>query len=144
MFDKNVEKRLDSWLNLRKNLEFSPDPLQEVWNFWNNAPFIPYNNKINPYNETSWPTPWEIIADNQYDDFTKALIIGWTLKLTNKYKTSAILLKTMVDTQKKIEYNLVYIDDTWVINYSDNGPVLPNKIPSSFEIENIIEVTAPR
>jgi len=144
MFEKNIELRLDSWKNLRRNLEDANDPLQQVWDFWHSAPFIPYNTKINPYNPNGWPTPWEIIADNHYDDFTRALLIGWTLKLTSRYQDSAIFLKLMIDTEKKTEYNLVYVDDTWVINYNDNGPITTEKIPASFRLENIIELKPPR
>jgi hypothetical protein len=144
MYDQSIETRLDSWFNLRKSIENSENPLHLVWDFFLSRPFIPYNKKINPYNEKGWPSPWEIIADNHYDDFTKALMIAWTLKLTNRFKNSVVLLKTMVDNNKKTQYNLVYIDNSWVINYSDYGPVLFDQIPSSFEIENIIEVRTPR
>jgi len=89
-------------------------------------------------------TPWEIIENNKYDDFTKALMIGWTLKLTNKYKNSKIELKTLVDSNRTREYNLIYVDDSWVINYNDNGPIPALEINDGFKLENLIEVSSPR
>jgi hypothetical protein len=83
-------------------------------------------------------------VDNKYDDFTKALMMGWTLKLTKKYKDSKIELKTLVDLNQTREYNVLYIDDNWVINYSDNGPITLPEVPESFRLENLIEVSAPR
>jgi hypothetical protein len=71
-------------------------------------------------------------------------MIGWTLKLTDKFKNSKIELRTLVDTVRSREYNLVYIDDSWVINYSDNGPIPVPEITDSFKLENMVEVTAPR
>ena len=71
-------------------------------------------------------------------------MIGWTLKLTKKYKDSKIELKTLVDFNQTREYNVLYIDDTWVINYNDNGPITLKDIPDSFSIENLIEVSSPR
>lgn len=144
MFNQDVEQRLNSWLELRKRIEVSENPLENVWDFFQSSPFTPYNRKINPYNPQSWPTPWEIVADNVYDDFTKALIISQTLKMTKRFRNSAILIKTILDLTEKIEYNLVYIEDTWVINYCDNGPITIDEMTSSFEIENIVEVTCPR
>lgn len=144
MFNQSVEKRLSAWIDLRQRLNTSNDPLQDVWDFWHQAPFIPHNKKVNLYYQDDWPTPWEIIADNKYDDFTRALMISWTLKLTEKYSNSKIEIRTVVDTASLREYNLVYIDDSWVINYSDNGPVLPSQLVNSFKLENHIEVSIPR
>ena len=96
MFNRSVEERLTEWIKHRQELDYSNDPLQEVWNFWNQAPFVPHNRNIDPYYEKSWPTPWEIIETNKYDDFTKALMIGWTLKLTKKFKDSKIELENIM------------------------------------------------
>lgn len=144
MFEETVEKRLETWLEFRKKLEKSSNPLQEVWDFWNQAPFIPYNQYIDHYYQNAWPSPWEIIAKNKYDDFTKALMIGWTLKITKRFNESDIFLQTAVDISSQREYNLVYVDNSWVINYSDNGPVDIKNLPDSFKVENLIELTTPR
>lgn len=144
MFNQSVDQRLTEWVNHRKRLDEVEDPLQEVWDFWHNAPFVPHNRNIDPYYQRSWPSPWEIIAENRYDEFTRALMIGWTLKLTNKFKNSKIELRTLVDSVRTREYNLIYIDDSWVINYSDNGPVSASDITGSFRLENLVEITIPR
>ena len=144
MFNQPVDSRLTEWIDHRKQLDEVENPLQEVWDFWHLAPFIPHNRNIDPYYQKSWPSPWEIIEDNKYDDFTKALMIGWTLKLTKKFKNSKIELKTFVDQSKTREYNLVYVDEQWVINYNDNGPINADSVPESFRLENLVEVSAPR
>jgi hypothetical protein len=144
MFNQAVDDRLTEWANHRRKLDVAEDPLQEVWDFWHRAPFTPHNRSVDPYYQQSWPSPWEIIEENKYDDFTKALMIGWTLKLTKKYQSSKIELRTLVDSSRTRQYNLLYIDDNWVINYSDNGPILLPEVPDSFRLENLIEVSAPR
>lgn len=144
MFNLPVDDRLSEWINHRRQLDEAEDPLQDVWDFWHQAPFTPHNRNIDPFYRQSWPSPWEIIQDNKYDDFTKALMIGWTLKLTNKFKNSKIELRTLVDKARSREYNLVYIDDDWVINYSDNGPIPAPAITDSFILENLVEVSTPR
>jgi len=144
MFNQSVDQRLTEWVNHRKRLDEVEDPLQEVWDFWHNAPFVPHNRNIDPYFQRSWPSPWEIISENKYDEFTRALMIGWTLKLTDKFKNSKIELRTLVDNLRAREYNLVYIDDSWVINYNDNGPVSVSAITETVRLENLVELTIPR
>lgn len=144
MFNQPVDNRLTEWIDHRKQLDEVEDPLQEVWDFWHLAPFTPHNRNIDPYYQKSWPSPWEIIEENKYDDFTKALMIGWTLKLTKKFKDSKIELKTFIDQSKTREYNLIYVDEQWVINYNDNGPITADIVPESFRLENLVEVSTPR
>lgn len=140
MFDKNVDERLTLWAAHRKILEKIQDPFEEVWQFWKAAPFIPYNKNIDPYNRPSWPRPWDIIVHNKYDDFTRALMIGLTLKMTERFQNSYIEIKTLVDNSRQGQYNVVCVDHKWAINYSDYGPVLLSDIPNSFLLENIIEL----
>ena len=144
MFNQSVDQRLTHWLNLREKLEQSNSPFVEVWEYWQPAPFIPYNNKIDPYYQASWPTPWEIIVDNKYDDFTKSLMIGWSLKLTERFKNSKIEIRTLVDNSKNSIYNVVIVDDRIAINYDDNGPTDASIIPDYFSIENLVELKSIR
>lgn len=144
MFDKSIDDRLSAWAQFRQQLEIEESPFDSVWNFWKDAPFIPYNNAVDPYFQFGWPTPWNIIVHNKYDDFTKALMIGWTLKLTKRFENSLIEIKTLVDREKSLSYNIICIDNEWAINYNDNGPVLMKSIPDWFNIENLIELTSLR
>lgn len=142
MFEKSIDDRLSAWATFRASLENSTEPLSDVWELWKSSPYIPYNNKIDPFNQRDWPTPWDILVHNKYDDFTKALMISWTLKYTNRFKDSKIEIKTLVNNQKNCYYNIVCVDDLWAINYNDNGPVSIEEIPDSFYLENIVEVKA--
>ena len=139
MFNQSVDDRLSSWLRLRTEVETSPNPLELVWDFWKEAPFIPYNNKLDPFNKRSWPSPWEIIVNNRYDDFTKAVMIAWTIKYTNRFKDVSIILKSMVDKQRSVNYNLVCVNDEWVLNYQEHGPLAAIIVPDYFFIENLVE-----
>jgi hypothetical protein len=144
MFDKNVDDRLSLWAEQRRLIETSETPFDDVWEFWKKTPFIPYNNQIDPYHQNSWPSPWEIIVENRYDDFTKAIMIAWTLKLTKRFANSSVQIRTLVDKSKSALYNIVYIDEIMAINYSDNGPVFVKDIPDSFFLENFVELNGPR
>ena len=144
MFKESVDDRLSSWAQHRVSIETSLNPLEDVWNFWKDAPYIPYNNKVDPYHSRSWPTPWEMIIENKYDDFTKAIMIGKTLKFTQRFKDSAIQIRTYVDNSRNIMYNVVMIDELWIINYNDNGPVPVKDLPALFSLENLVELETAR
>ncbi len=100
MFHESVDDRLSDWAAFRKSLNTSLTPFEDVCEYWRQAPYIPFNHTIDPFNQRSWPTPWDIIVSNKYDDFTRALMIGWTIKLTDKFKSSKIEIKTLVNNQK--------------------------------------------
>lgn len=140
MFNKSIDDRLSLWAEHRQSLNTSDDPLMETWEFWKHTPFIPFNKNIDPFNHKSWPTPWDIIVHNKYDDFTKSLMIAWSLKYTTRFKEAKIEIKTIVNDSKTCYYNVVCVDNKWAINYSDNGPIPITDIPESFFIENQVEV----
>jgi len=144
MFLYSAEDRLSAWAKHRADINNSEFSLQDVCDFWINAPYIPYNKNIDPYNPKEWPTPWEILIENKYDDFTKALMMAWSLKLTKKYQESIIEIKTLVNSQKTCYYNIVCVDNTWALNYNDSGPILITELPDSFYLENLIEIRPPR
>jgi len=142
MFNLSTEDKLSSWATFRSSLEDSDDPLLDVFDFWKPAPFIPYNKNIDPYNKKTWPTPWEIIAENKYDDFTRAIMMAYSIKYTQRFNNSVIEVRTLVDKNRNHCYNVVCIDNNWAID--DSGVIPLNSIPESFLIENLIEVSHPR
>ena len=144
MFDLDVDDRLSAWSELRKHIDTSQDPFRAVTEFWMQTPFIAHNHKIDPFYQASWPTPWEIIVENKYDDFTKAVMIGYTILLTEKFKNSDVQIKTLVDTQFKRLYNIVCVDNTWVLNYDDSQVLHVDNIPSLYSLENLVVLTRPR
>lgn len=144
MFDLSIDERLSTWASFRQCLETSNSPFEDVWNFWKDAPFIPYNNAVDPYFQFGWPTPWDIIVHNKYDDFTKALMIGWTLKLTKRFENSCVEIKTLVDKTTSVSYNIICVDNHWAINYKDNGPMQMENIPDEFNLENLVELNKVR
>lgn len=144
MFHKSPDERLSDWSEFRKNLDTLDNPLTELAEFWSNAPLVIHNHKVDPYNSKSWPTPWELIVENKYDDFTLALMIAYTLKLTRKYNNDKIEVRTMVDSTKTKLYNLVYVNDVDVLNYKPATSIKAQYIDESLYLENIVDVVFPR
>jgi hypothetical protein len=71
-------------------------------------------------------------------------MIGYTLKLTEKFANSKVELRTMVDQDRTKLYNLVYIDDETVLNYDKWNSIKAQDIPDSFLLENLIDISGPR
>jgi hypothetical protein len=138
MFKLDTDLRLSKWAELRTRVETSETPYTDVCEFWNSAPYTPFNRRIDPYYQKSWPTPWEIISENQYDDFTKAIMIAWTLRCTSRFKTEHIELRTYVDKNRTIVYNVVVIGNQ-ALNFSDSGPTDVADIDLDFMLENLID-----
>jgi hypothetical protein len=140
MFSLSIEERISSWVSLRDSVETSHDPFKIVTEFWHSAPFVPFNKMVNPYHPQSWPTPWEIILVNQYDDFTKALMMAYSLKFTKKFNDKSIDIRICLDNSKNVYYNIVCVDHKTAINYKDFDTVPWESICESFLVENLIEV----
>lgn len=144
MFHKSTDERLSDWSNFRKELDTLDNPLNALAEFWHNAPLIMHNHKVDPYNPKSWPTPWDLIVENKYDDFTMALMMAYTLKLTKKYNNDKIEVRTMVDSKKTKLYNLVYVNDIDVLNYERSTSVNAQQIDESLYLENVVNIIFPR
>lgn len=144
MFNLETDERITAWVSHRKLLENINDALQECWNFWKSAPFIHHNHKIDPFYQKGWPSPWEIIRENKYDDFTKSLMIAWTLKLTERYKDINIRIKFFIDNVNFRQYTVVFVDNQWILNYHDEYPIQISNFDNSLILQNSIEIARPR
>jgi hypothetical protein len=144
MFKQSPDDRLSSWAQHRTQLEQCDDPYISAWEFWKTAPFVPYNPDVDPFYPHGWPTPWEIIVENRYDDFTKALMIGYSLKWTKRFENTPIEIRTVVDSAKNMSYNIVCVDNRWAINYEDSGPIEMKNWPDNFSVENLVELRVSR
>lgn len=141
MFDQDLEKRLSCWAQFRQSLETASNPLEMVAHFWSQAPLSGYVTHVN-IADGVWPTPWQLIEVNRYDDQALAIMIGYTIKLTERYKSSLVELKTMVDHKQTKLYNLIFIDNTYILNYLRDQVVTVNDIDLTTCSSNIISISS--
>ena len=128
MFSKKYEQRLYDWREFRKSLETDADPLTSVINFYSKVPLVKY--QCDPYDSTSWPSPWEVIQDNVYCPFIKILAMGYSLQLTDKFTGSSIEIHIKHDPAASIVYYLLYVDD-YVIGFTEDTYVHSSEIPKN-------------
>lgn len=144
MFKLDEDSRLASWFKIRQIIDNSEDPLQVVIDFWASAPQTTGKPRLDPYYQASWPTPWELVVENRYDDFSKAVMMGYTLLLTEKFKESLVEIRTLVDNKNNRLYNAVVIDNLWVLNFNDHCAIDLDEIPVFCRLENLIVLERPR
>jgi hypothetical protein len=126
------EDRLASWSNFRNTLENCDDPIKEVMEFYNNAPRVSINT--DPWDNSIWPNPWELINENQYCDFCILLGICYSLQLTNRFTGSKFEIYIGTDTKKSKTVFLLCVDDI-VIDVESNIVENKNNMLKNIHIE---------
>jgi hypothetical protein len=129
MFNKiTYEERLAAWREFRDGLEEHEDPIQEVIEFYNTAPEVSMHT--DPWSEEMWPTPWELINENQYCPFTRVLGMYHSLQLTERFKESSFEIHIGIDRTKSETYYLLFVDDI-VIGLNDSY-VRKHDLPTTY------------
>lgn len=129
--DRQVQKILTAWYNLRQHLETASDPLLDVANFFSKLPKTKFYT--DPYDPDTWPTPWELITENEYCNFNLILGICYTLQLTERFKDYQPKINLAIDTINKTVYYLLFVKDK-VYGYSE-GWIDKKDLPKSLKIQ---------
>jgi hypothetical protein len=132
MFDKKYEERLAIWREFRNGLETSSDPVQDAIEFYSNAPSCTI--AADPYTPSTWPTPWELLEENNYCSFVKILAICYTLQLTDVLSQASYEIHITRDNENSETYYLLYVDDI-VVGFNGDTHVHRSKIPNSLRSE---------
>jgi len=122
-------ERLRSWIMLRESIQNKDTQTicKEVNNYWINLKTERYY--LHPIDMEDWPTPWELIYDNIYCGYAKALGIIYTLLLSGIRDVD--LVEIMYDNNENIP--VVLVDNAkYVLNLQDYEPV--NSFSSNFTI----------
>ncbi len=139
VFLQDFFTRLRSWHDLRNNLKESDlgHICVEVDSFWQRCPLS--NHYLHPDDIDSWPGPWELINDNEYCYYARALGMIYTLLLLGVKE---------IDFVEAKDYNnndvvLVLVDNAkYVMNYWPNTVV--NNNLNEFTIQKRINIDSLR
>lgn len=132
--EKNQQTRLSAWYNLRQQLETSLDPFLDVTRFFLKLPRVKIYT--DPYESSTWPTPWELISENEYCEFNIILGICYTLQLTERFNNIKPKINVAVDTVNKTVYYLLVIDDK-VYGYLDEEWTTVDQLPKTLKTQKI-------
>lgn len=117
MFNKKTyEERVVEWQEFRNKIEVSSNPIQDAINFYNLAPSVSIHT--DPWDNATWPSPWELVNENQYCGFCKLLGICYSLQLTERFNRKTFEIHIGIDHINTETYYLLFVDDR-VIGYTD-------------------------
>jgi len=135
VFSQDYYSLLKSWYDLKENL--SNQNLKticvEVDKFWQQCPLVNYY--LHPDFIQDWPDPWQLLNDNSYCSYARALGMIYTLWFLN-IKTIELVEASDSDNNQVV---LVLVDEKYILNYWPNT-VTQNQI-SDFVIRKTLNVT---
>ncbi len=135
MFFETYEDQFSFWKKFRSRIEKIDTPLEETIKFWTKAPLV--NKHLDAYRPDTWPDPWQIIKDGKYNDLTIAIMMGHTLKLTDRFKDSDIEIKQYLDMNNKVVYNTCVVDNK-ILNYQYGEIVVEEELPKDLVLQMAI------
>jgi hypothetical protein len=132
-----VKSRLRTWRTLRKEIEALDDllpKLEVVTQFWKMAPISV--RVIDPYNESTWPNPWDLLHANEYDENVVSLGIAYTL-----YYSGIPCKILLVQSVEKSEIKLIVsVDNCYILNY--NYDIIDNlKLIDTLDVLKDIDIS---
>lgn len=131
-FFEGFKDRLASWVAFRQELEKHPTPVEKVIQFWNKAPIS--SRTCDPFDQSTWLDPWNLIEDNHYCEFSKLLAIYYTLSLTDRFKNSYFEIQIINDKEAH-ELRYILLFDDLVIGYFYNRAILQDDLPLDITIQ---------
>ena len=135
-FQLNYEARLKSWHDLRNKLEKSDikEKCVETDKFWQQCPTS--NHYLHPVDLPDWPGPWELIFENNYCVYARALGMIYTLLLLGV--DTIDLVEAKDDNSEDVV--LVLVDNAkYILNYWPDMVV--NNCLKDFSITRYIDIT---
>lgn len=123
MWPKDFHNRLVEWNALRTRCMTMPleQCLVSVDQWWSPAPWRCYYLHMDDW--STWPTPWELLADNVFCDLARCLGIVYTLMLVEHPE-----ITTMEMTETDVG-NLVLVNHgKYILNW-DHGSLLNISFP---------------
>jgi hypothetical protein len=112
VFDLYGTDRLTEWKRFRDSLEISETPFNDLAEFWSRAPFV--NRYLNPNDASSWPDPWKLILDGNFDDLAISLGMLYTIQLTERFRNSVCEIKQTLEKDPK---SFLVIDNSSILNW---------------------------
>ena len=137
IFKHTSFKRLKAWRDFRQQLETVSNPLEVVAEVYSTAPRVKIYS--DPYDQATWPTPWELIEENQYCPINQLLGVAYTLGLTERFKDWKPTITIAVDNDNKCVYYLLYYNDK-VYGYEDDRWIPAKMLPKSLIVKKIYQL----
>ena len=131
--------RLRVWHELKNKLQGSDleQICVEVDQFWQQCPLI--SHYLHPSDVDTWPTPWELLKDNVYCNYARALGMTYTLLLLG-VKNIDFIEATDYNSNSVVLVSVCTDNTKYVMNYWP-GSVLNTNL-SDFTINRHLDIAS--
>jgi hypothetical protein len=132
-----LKSRLQRWRRLRKEIvEITKieKQLRVVIDFWKTTPLG--TTAIDPYTPSTWPSPWEMLNTNNYDENVVGLCIAYTLYYSD-IPCRILHVQNVDNNEIKL---IVLVDDTYILNYNYDS-INTKEVIKEFNVLNDINVS---
>jgi hypothetical protein len=143
MFENSYIDRMLSWRQFRETVNQSRDPLKEVLSKYNSIPTDKIT--VDPYTQSAWPGPWELLMYQSYCVFAKLLGVAYTLQLTERFSESRFEIHIYTDYEEsQIKYFLsidnihVHLDDNVLV--AGSAPSFVNAVKHTFILNKSVQI----
>jgi hypothetical protein len=116
-FSTGPKERLALWRNFRKSLkdESLERSLEMTSNWWSFAPISA--NVFDAYDPNTWPKPWDLIWNGEYDENNIALGMAYTLHLGDVAECELAMVQDKKDNVARL---VAIVGEQYVLNYRFN------------------------
>jgi hypothetical protein len=125
--------RISAWREFRDSLEESETPFRDLIDKYKRSPLVSIHN--DPWNQSTWPTPWQLVEENQYCDFSRVLGMCYSLQLTDRFNKAVFEIHICTDGSLSTLY-LLKIDDN-VIGWDEKTYVKDAELPSNYASQTV-------
>lgn len=115
------QEKISEWRNFRKSLESLTlkEALETIVHWFAMAPVGKWG--IDPYEPTSWPSPWELFYDEYWNKSSLAFLMHYTITLMENFKdgkiTSELILIHDIRSEQEDIYLAVLVNDEYLLNF---------------------------
>jgi len=88
-----------------------------------------------PWHQDVWPDPWELVYENQYDEFCTVLGMCYSLQLTDRFKGSEFEIH--ICTLESLSYMFLLFVDNYVLGYDNKKTVLKKDLPMDLQSQTV-------
>ena len=127
-----LDQKFSTWLALRQKLELVTDPYELASQFFLDKKKAKVYT--DPWDQSTCPTPWELIDEDQYCAFNIVLGICYSLQLTERLKDHKVVINLALDTINKTVYYLLLIEDK-VYGYADSDWISSKDLPKTLLVQ---------
>lgn len=134
MFETPFEDRIAFWRNFRDSLETSDTPFEDVIGLYSTAPLMSIHT--DPWDQHTWPQPWQLLEQNQYCDFRTVLACCYSLQLTDRFTTARFEIHIGMDYLDSQTHYLLFVNDS-VLGYPLNAVTVRSQLPATLVSQRI-------